>query len=137
MDQPTNNHRSTRRRLLPFGGAVALASLAAAGPVDAAPADDQLLRCTPIECAAAYIGVPASDLSAAVVAETRATGLPGMMVAIDQLDAAEHSKLAATGSTDGAMQALARFSIISTHDALRDLLLTYAVGNLIVPPGSF
>jgi hypothetical protein len=136
MNQSATNQRPARLRLLPVGGAAVLASLALGGVATAAPDSNPLLRCTPIECAAAYIGVPEHDLSAEVVAETRRTGLPGMMVAIDQLDAAEHTKLSATDSMSGAAQALTRYSIITTHDALRDLLLSYAVGNLIGPLGA-
>jgi hypothetical protein len=136
MDHTINHRRSPRRRLLSLGGAVTLAALGVAGSADAANTDPSpSLTCNLLECAAAYIGVRVPDLSSAVVAETRRTGLPGMMVAIDQLDAAEQDKLAATGPTDGPMQDLARYSIITTHNTLRDLLLAYAVGNLISPIG--
>ena len=132
---PVLTARRRRRAVLGAVAAVALATLGIAGVAGAAPPEpNPLLQCNPIACAAAYIGVPASDLSSAAQAESRRTGLGGMTIVIEKLDAAEKDRLSATGPTVGPMQALARYSIVATHDALRDLLLAYAVGTVVSPP---
>jgi hypothetical protein len=58
-----------------------------------------------------------------------------MNEALEQLATAQSEKLAAGGtSNDAATHALIRWSIRSTHDAVRDLLLTYAISGLIAQP---
>src|SRR4051794_1085945 len=60
---------------------------------DPPPAD--VAECAPITCAAQYIEMPTSTLSALVVLRARAGGGTGFEVVLDLLDAAEHTKLAA------------------------------------------
>jgi hypothetical protein len=137
MRQPGITNSRRRLRIGAVVAAAILAALATPATHPAAAAPQPAPDCAPIACAAAYIGVSEPTLSVQIVNEARRTGLPGMNEALQQLATAQSEKLAAVGtSSDAATHALIRWSIRSTHDAVRDLLLTYAISGLIARPQS-
>jgi hypothetical protein len=137
MRQPGIPNHRRRLRIGAVVAAATLAALATPATRPAAAARQPAPDCAPIACAAAYIGVSEPTLSAEIVNEVRRTGLLGMTGVLRRLDAAQSQKLAAIGTTnDAAADALTRWSIRSTHDAVRDLLLTYAISGLIAQPAS-
>lgn len=127
------------RRLPRWSSAVVVTAtiscLGATATHAASEPSDPLATCTPIELAAAYIGVPAGDLNAAAARPT-APGRLGMNVVVEQLDAAESTELAAAASEpDDAQRALATWSVIALHDAVRQRLLAYALSQLVTGIG--
>lgn len=114
-------------KLLLAAGALAVVVLGTSSISTAAT--PPALECAPIACAAAYIGVPERSLATDIANEARRTGIIGTAVALDQLDTALSLRLTtASGGDVGA--ALDRWSAITIHDAIRDLLLTQAYTGL-------
>ena len=133
------SHLTRIARSSAIAACAAIATTAvAAGAADAAFAakSPTLLGCEPIDCAAAYIGVPSTTLAAATVNETTRTGTLGTHVAIDQLDAAMAHKLSAIAPTPSATLVMSYWVVIANHDAIRDALLDQAVTALCPSCGS-
>jgi hypothetical protein len=101
-----------------------------------ATSDPPPLGCEPIDCAAAYVGVPRSTLAADSVNETFRTGTLGTQVAIDQLDAAMADKLSAIAPEPSASLVWSYWLVIANHDAIRDAVLNQAGTDLCPQCGS-
>jgi hypothetical protein len=97
-----------------------------------AESDPPSLNRDPITMAAAFIGVSTATLAADIVNETMRTGTIGVHVAIDQLDAAMSMKLSAPEPTTDQSVIWTHYSVIVSHDTIRDALLSHAV---TVPQG--
>jgi hypothetical protein len=123
--------RITRSSAIAVCTAIATTAIAAgsAGPAFAASGQPPL-GCEPIECAAAYIGIPSTTLAADIVNETTRTGTLGTQVAIDQLDTAMAHKLWAIAPAASATLVMSYWVVIANHDAIRDAVLNQAVTAL-------
>lgn len=129
----TPHHTVKFRTRLIAGGWMTLLSAVSVGTAadpGAAVASSPPLGCEPIACAAADIGVPATTLASEIAAEAQRTGTLGVQVAIDQLDAAMATGLAAIPPAPEGTLAASQRSVIARHHAVRDALLTQAVTAL-------
>ena len=105
--------------------------MAGAGSTDAgAPPDRLTPTCTPLVCAADYIGVTPSDLAAILMLGNQGGESAGINLVLELLDAAKQTKLDATGCADGPMPA-AVGDIVATHDHTRNGLAVYIVSGVL------
>jgi hypothetical protein len=107
-----------------------LLAMAGAGSADAAgPPATPTPACTPLVCAADYIGVATSNLAAIVMLGNQGGGSTGTNLVLELLDAAKQTKLdanCADGPTPAALD-----DIVATHDHARDGLAVYAVSGVL------
>lgn len=116
----------TLRSLAIAAGCAALTASSLGAPTTrtAAAQAPGSLDAEPIARAAAYIGVPTSALAADIVAATTPTGISGMQVAVDQLDAAMTRHLASFALVIDENTVLAHHAAAAE---IRDALLDQAV----------
>jgi hypothetical protein len=124
--------RIVRSSAIALGTALTVTALAGSAATPAhASSNPPPLGCEPIECAAAYIGVPRSTLAADIVNETIRTGTLGTQVAVNQLDAAKAHKLSAIAPALSAGLVASYQTVIANHDTIRDAVLDQAVSGLL------
>jgi hypothetical protein len=120
------------RRFIAAAAMIPLVAAAVAGSAAAADPAGDVPGCTPITCAARYIGVPTDTLSASIVERARAGQGLGFDIVLDMLDRAEQRKLAAiTGPAE--FNVFEVRQIVRDHNDLRELILNYAAGSPIAP----
>jgi len=124
----------SRRRRRAAAAATVIASFAAvtagSAAADDPPAD--VADCAPITCAAQYIAMPTSTLSALVVVQARAGRGTGFEIVLELLDAAEHTKLAGV-SGPAEFNVFQVRQIMQRHDDVADLIMSYAISGLLPP----
>ena len=122
---------SRRHRIIAAAAAmIPLVAAAPAGPVAAGDPSADGPGWAPITQAARYIDVPVNTLSAHVIEHARAGEGLGFGIVLDMLDAAETAKLAAvSGPTESNVFQVRH--IVEEHDDLEELVMAYAVSNLL------
>ena len=118
-------------RLTVIAVTASLLSMAGAGSADAGgPPETLPPACTPLVCAADYIGVTTSHLAAILMFGNQGGGSAGINLVLELLDAAKQTKLDAAGCADGPTSA-AVDDTVAAHDHARDGLAVYAVSGVL------
>ena len=131
-DQTAAPPARRRRRAAAAAAVIASFATVTAGPAAADDPPADVLDCAPITCAAHYIDMPTSTLSALVVVGAHAGQGTGFEIVLDLLDAAEQSKLAAVSGPTEFNVFLVR-QIMQRHDDVDDLIMNYAISGLLPP----